>query len=67
MVQWLRLHASNAENVGSIPAQGNEILLAAFCSQTKKKKREKKINDSGFSLSVPMINFSILVILTIFF
>ena len=41
VVQWLRVRASNAEGVGSIPGQGNEILHAAFCSQKKKRKENQ--------------------------
>ena len=40
MVQWLRLHASSAGGVHSIPGQGTEIPHAAQRSQ-KKKKRKK--------------------------
>ena len=32
-VQWLRLHASNAGGVGSIPVQGSKIPYAAWRSQ----------------------------------
>ena len=28
LIQWLRLYASKAENVGSIPGQGNKIPRA---------------------------------------
>ena len=38
-VHWLRLRASTAGAIGSIPAQGIKILHAAWCSQKKKKKR----------------------------
>ena len=31
VVQWLGLHASNAVATGSIPGQGTEIPLAAWC------------------------------------
>ena len=34
-VQWLRLRASNAGGVGSIPGQGTKILLATWHSQKK--------------------------------
>ena len=34
MVQWLRLQASNAAGVGSIPERGNKML----CGVAKKKK-----------------------------
>ena len=31
-VQWLRLHASSAENACSIPGQGTKIPQAVWCS-----------------------------------
>ena len=43
VVQWLRLSASTAGGVGSVPGQGTRILPAAWCSQ-KKKERERKTN-----------------------
>ena len=46
-----------------VPSLVREMKSCMLHSAAKKKK-EKKINDSGFSLSVPMINFSVLVILT---
>ena len=39
-VQWLRLCASTAGGMGSIPGQGTKIPHAVWCSQ-KKKLREK--------------------------
>ena len=33
MVQWLRLHSSNAGGIGLIPGQGTEILQAIQCGQ----------------------------------
>ena len=39
VVQWLRLHASNAGGMGSIPGQGTKIPHA---SRPKKKKLKKK-------------------------
>ena len=38
-VQWLRLHASTAGGVGSIPGPGTKILHAKWCSQKKKKEK----------------------------
>ena len=38
VVQWLRLHTSNAEGMGLIPGQGTKIPHATWCSQKKKKK-----------------------------
>ena len=48
VVQWLRLHASNAGNAGSIPGQGTKILYAAQLKIKivflKKPPLEKKIH-----------------------
>ena len=43
MVQWLGLHASPAEGLGSIPGQGTSILQTVQCGfkQTTMKKRKK--------------------------
>ena len=40
-VQWLRLHASTAEGMGSIPGQGTKIPHATWCRHKKKKKNKK--------------------------
>ena len=37
VVQWLRLHASNAGDAGSIPGLGNKIPHATGHSQKKRK------------------------------
>ena len=42
MVQWLRVHASTAGGMGSIPGQGTKILHAAQCEKKRKKERERK-------------------------
>ena len=39
-VQWLRLHASIAEGMGSIPGRGPKIPHATQCG--KKTKKQKK-------------------------
>ena len=36
MVQWLRLHTSNAEGMGLIPGQGIKILQAIWYGQEDK-------------------------------
>ena len=36
-VQWLRLHAPNAEGMGSIPGRGTKILHATWHNQKKRK------------------------------
>ena len=40
MVRWLRLHTSNAEDVGSIPGLGTKIPRAAQRSQKIKIKNK---------------------------
>ena len=40
-VQWLRLCASSAGGVGSIPGQGTKIPHAVLCSQKIKLKKKK--------------------------
>ena len=35
VVQWLRVHSSNARGVGSIPGGGTKILHAAWPKQKK--------------------------------
>ena len=44
MVQWLRLRASNAWGVGSIPGQGTKIPHATRHGQNKKEKKIKEYN-----------------------
>ena len=39
VVQWLRLHASTAEGLGSIPGQGTKIPHAVWYGQKKKKMK----------------------------
>ena len=41
VVQWLRLHASNARSTGSIPGQGTKIPHATRCGQKTKKTNEE--------------------------
>ena len=43
MVQWLRLHASNAGALGSIRGQETKITYTPWCSQKKKKKIQLKL------------------------
>ena len=38
MVQWLRLCASNAGGMGSIPGQGTKIPHTIQCGQKKEKQ-----------------------------
>ena len=53
MVQWLRLHASNAEGVGSIPGQGTKMP-----QNTDKKliNRNKKLTYFGNHFIMYMSN-----------
>ena len=43
-IQWLGLHASTAEGMGSIPGQGTKIPHATQHDQKKKKKERKEKN-----------------------
>ena len=40
VVQWLRLQASTARGMGSIPGQGTKIWHAVWCGHKRKKKRK---------------------------
>ena len=44
VVQWLRLSASNARGMGSIPGQGTKIPHAMWHSQNKQTKNVYNIN-----------------------
>ena len=46
-VPWLRLQASDAGGVGSIPGQGTKIPHATPCSMAKKKNKKKQLNRAG--------------------
>ena len=50
MVQWLSLHASNAEDAGLIPGQGTRIPHAAELSK-KFLKMNKKIKKVTYKIS----------------
>ena len=56
MVQWLRLHVTNARGESSIPGQGTKIPHVARCSQ----KKEAKYNHSTL-LSIVWILFVFLL------
>ena len=47
MVQWLRLHTSNAGGMGSIPGWGTKIPCA---TQQKKKKKEEETSKGRLKL-----------------
>ena len=51
-VQWLRLQASTAGGVGSIPGWGNKIMHDVWCG----KKKKKKINTPCFQCRGPGLN-----------
>ena len=53
MAQWLRIWASTAGDLGSIPSWGTKILHAMQYSQKKKKKdayRDRLIKECPWSL-----------------
>ena len=52
MVQWLRLHASTAVGIGSIPGQGTKILHAIWPKKKKKERKEKRVEAHGEEKSV---------------
>ena len=47
MVQWLRLHASNAEGTGSVSCEGIKILQAV----RQKRRRRKWLSQQGLALT----------------
>ena len=47
MVQWLRLHASIAGGVSSVPGWGTKILHAMQCGQKKTKNKKQKNSGSN--------------------
>ena len=53
--QWLRLHASNAGDIGSIPSQGSHM---PHCVAKKKKKKEKAYFDHSNDLLMLYIKCS---------
>ena len=59
MVQRLRLHASTAGCLGSIPGQGTKILPPMGCSQKVKKKiKHGKFSEAQGSLVDAVVLFS---------
>ena len=59
MVQCLRLHASTAGCLGSIPGQGTKILHAMGCSQKVKNKiKHGKFSKAQGSLVDAVVLFS---------
>ena len=51
MVQWLRLHASTAVDMGSIPGWGTKIPHAIWPKKEKERK-EKRVEAHGEEKSV---------------
>ena len=47
MVQWLKLHASNAGGTGLIPGQGTKILYALWRGRKKKEESFNISNKKG--------------------
>ena len=58
VVQWLRLHASNAGGMGSIPGQGTKIPQAMQCGQKikeRKKENQATLWEKIFAVNIPGI------------
>ena len=53
VVQWLRLGASNAGGVGSMPAWGTKIPYAVQCSQKKRIKLNLELEPINFFCEEP--------------
>ena len=51
MVQWLRLHASNAGHVGSIPGQGTKIPHAMKPGKKKKIQETNTIRRDSYTIT----------------
>ena len=51
-VQWLRLCASNAGSMGSIPGQGTKIPHAMRCGQKKTTNKQEMIYVAHITASV---------------
>ena len=45
MVQWLRLHASKAGDVGSVPGWGTKILHASWHGQKRKGRKKSRYRE----------------------
>ena len=58
LVQWLRLHASNAGGMGLIPSEGIKIPQAMWHSQSekKKKKRISVVQSASISTDVALMD-----------
>ena len=44
MIQWLRLHATNAGGAGLIPGQGTRVSQAMWCSQKESQHLFKRLS-----------------------
>ena len=47
MVQWLRLHASTAGGMDSIPGQGTKILYASWQKKSLLEKCKSELGSEG--------------------
>ena len=56
VVQWLRLHTSNAEDMGSIPSQGTKVSHVVWCGQ--KNKNKNKLSPVRVQFSMPSLSVS---------
>ena len=54
VVQQLRLHASNAGDLGLIPGWGTNTPPAAWYGQKKKKKKKKRHIDKKNDIFIPI-------------
>ena len=54
VVQWLRLQASTAEGMGSVPGQGTRIQHA---SQTKTNKQTNKPKQHQNNNEIPLLTY----------
>ena len=53
VVQWLRLHASTAGDMGLIPGRGTKIPHAAGHSHKRKKKNKEGNSDTYYNVDEP--------------
>ena len=60
MVQWLRLHASNAGGLGLIPGQGTVIQHVVQCGNFFFNKKKKKVGKQSSSSMKELIEYSTL-------
>ena len=61
VVQWLRLHASNAQDMSSIPGWGSKISQAVWCHQKMKNSVEDNIQYGIYLHLQPKLSHSSLM------